>query len=227
MTCLGLSKPEKNVKIRDYSVVQGLVDFTKEPTDVRGVYHRCGVGNDRPDADFLINVSKARASGRVVGAYHFFYPLPTTKEHPDRDPLLQARKHFTASGGLGKRAGDLPPAVDFEWPAPEEWAKWGCTKQQIEESCWQYAAEMTRLHEVQPLVYTYPYWWRALGSPARWAIYKLWLASYTPTPVVLAPWTDCVLWQNTGGGGKLGMNGAPVDTDLISESDLAGLLRIA
>jgi hypothetical protein len=76
------------------------------------------------------------------------------------------------------------------------------------------------LSGTRPVVYTYPYFAHAINLPASFGQkYKLWIASYQATPAVPAPWTDWVLWQDSGGTQKL-PNGVPVDTDKAKDLSL-------
>src|SRR5579864_9557685 len=96
----------------DVSAAQGRVDWgCVAGMGCRFAIIKCKQGNDGIDPRFAENVAGAKAAGLLVGAYHFAYPLPKL------DPRAQARAFFEASS-LGNRAGELPPALDLEWPAP-------------------------------------------------------------------------------------------------------------
>ena len=198
----------------DISIIQGNVDFKAlAASDVEFVVVRCGVGNGGIDSYYAKNIAGARAAELKVMAYHFLYPLPPLVGQPLRDPLKQAAYHFNATRGE-------MAAIDCEWPAPQDFAKWGCTPAQLNTWMLAYLAEYTRLDGGRkPLVYTYPYWASAVKFDEQFAQYPLWIASYVATPVIPHPWTDWVLWQTTGGGGKL-PNGAPVDTDVAKDLSL-------
>lgn len=75
------------------------------------------------------------------------------------------------------------------------------------------------------LVYGDPWELKNLALPADWGTNNpLWIASYQPTPILVPPWTSCVMQQTSGGGGRL-PNGCPVDTDVcVDEATLAALL---
>lgn len=212
----------------DVSVVQGKIDWTKVDPAIRFVYAKCGEGNAHPvkDGTFDANIAGAKATGRIVGAYHFPYPLPVVAGHADRDARLQAQAHFDASEGLGAFVGELPPVADCEWPAPQDWAKWGCTADSIKSFMDDYLDEMDRLHGKPGVtaIYIYPDFAHHLGDLSRYAGRTLWLASYAPKPAVVPPWKAPDIWQSSGGGGKL-YNGRPVDTNVIADEDtLARLL---
>ena len=202
------------IKGVDISVIQGNVDFEAlAASGVQFVICRCGVGNGGKDKLYDQNIAKAKAAGLKVMAYNFVYPLPPLASQPLRDPKKQAALHVQwANGELA--------ACDLEWPTPDQWAKWGCTAAQIVQWTIDYLEEYERLSGIRPVVYTYPYFAHAINLPASFGQkYKLWIASYQATPAVPAPWTDWVLWQDSGGTQKL-PNGVPVDTDKAKDLSL-------
>ena len=214
----------------DISQVQGEVPdphWQAVAVDKRFVYCRCGVGNDASDTRFAEYVAGARAAGLAVGAYHFAYPLPSSAGHPGRDPETQAQAHYAACGGLGGAPGDLPVALDLEWPEPPAWEHWGCSAAQIVDWTVRYLAKATTLYGVAPVLYSYPYFLAALGTEALAPLagYRLWLAAYRPFPApVPAPWASMVM-QQTGGGTYRLPNGAPCDEDVVAdEATLAALV---
>lgn len=205
----------------DVSIVQGVLDWSRVDAAVRFVLPRCGVGNDGKDSAFDENVRRILASGRIVGPYHFLYPLPVVPGHESRDAVAQARAHFAAAKGLGTHSGELPPFLDLEWPAPQDWAKWGVTATFIKECAVTYLTEMDRLTGRVCGIYLYPDYGTHLGDLSMFALRPFYEASYTVVPARMTLGTPAV-WQDTGGGGRL-YNGVPVDTDLVSEDALAGL----
>lgn len=200
------------IKGIDVSIIQGKIDWRAvAATGVQFAICRCGVGNGGIDSLYKSNIANARAAGLKVMAYHFIYPLPPLASQPLRDPKLQAKMHVDAAGG------ELA-ACDLEWPATQDWAKWGCTAAQIVQWSIEYLEEYERLSGIRPIVYTYPYFAQAIKLPDWFGQkYKLWIASYqTGTPFIPKPWTDWVIWQNSGGTGPSAEhlpNGAPVDGD--------------
>jgi len=198
----------------DISVIQGNVDFAAiKASGVDFVVCRAGVGNGGIDIDYAKNVANATAAGLKVMAYHFIYPLPPNPAQPLRDPVKQAGYHFNAVQGQ-------LAAIDCEWPAPQDFGKWGCTPAQINQWMIAYFTEYTRLDNGRkPLIYTYPYWSDAVKFDPFFAQFPLWIASYQATPFIPHPWTDWTMWQTTAGGGHL-PNGAPVDTDVIKDLSL-------
>jgi len=207
------------IKGLDVSIIQGNIDFKAvAATGVQFVVCRCGVGNGGIDSKYKQNIANARAAGLKVMAYHFIYPLPPLASQPLRDPKLQAKMHVDAAGG------ELA-ACDLEWPAPEDWGKWGCTAAQITAWSIAYLEEYERLSGIRPIVYTYPYFAKAINLPASFGEkYKLWIASYqTGAPLIPKPWTDWVMWQYSGGTGPEAQHlpsGAPVDGDRVRDLSL-------
>jgi hypothetical protein len=98
--------------------------------------------------------------------------------------------------------------------------KWGVTNSSINQWMRAYFEEYTRLDSNRrPLIYTYPYWAKAISLDSYFAQYQLWIASYQPTPAVPAPWKDWTMWQRSGGTEKL-PNGVPVDVNVVRDLSL-------
>lgn len=204
------------IKGIDVSSVQGNIDWNSVvSTGVQFAVIKCGNGNDGFDPFYSRNVTNATAAGIHVATYHFVYPLPDSPGHINRNPSDQARYHFN-------QCHTDVVAIDLEWPATQDWAKWGVDANFIAGWCIEYLETYTSLAGKMPLVYTYPYWATAVNFPAQIAQFQLWAASYEATPRIPAPWTDWVLWQNSGGTQHL-PNGVPVDTDLAKDLSLWGV----
>lgn len=203
------------VKGIDVSAIQGNIDWQS----VAGAGYQFVIcknyqGNDGPDHNYVANITGASSAGLQVATYNFIYPLPNLVGHANRDPAEQAKLHFDAT----KTA---IVCVDIEWPAPEDWAKWGCSANQINDWCLKYLDTYSSLLNALVLVYTYPYFAKAVKFSSDITKYPLWMACYEPTPSVISPWTDWILWQNSGGTVRL-PNGTPVDTDLAKDLSLWG-----
>lgn len=203
------------VKGIDISTIQGNVDFAAvAATGVQFVICRCGVGNGGKDSLYDHNIAAAAAAGLKVAAYHFVYPLPPANGQPLRDPVKQAQLH-------AGWAGNVPVVCcDLEWPVPQDWAKWDCSAAQIVQWTIAYLEAYEAATNIRPVVYTYPSFASSIHLPADFGQkYQLWIASYTATPAIPAPWTDWVMWQNSGGSEKL-LNGVAVDTDFAKDLSL-------
>jgi lysozyme len=203
------------IKGIDVSSVQGKVDYVAEAaTGIQFVIAKCGNGNDGFDPDYSLNITNATAAGLYTACYNFVYPLPPNPNLPSRNPAVQAQMHFTAAGNVPVHT------IDIEWPAPgPDWQKWNVSASSINDWCLAYLETYTSLLGKKPLIYTYPFFASAVKFTSDFAQYPLWIASYEPTPAIPSPWTSWVLWQTTGGGGKL-TNGAPVDTDVALDLSL-------
>lgn len=205
----------------DVSSVQGRIRWNLVSAQgVRFAYIKCGNGNNGPDPFFAANVAGARAAGVAIGAYHVGFPLPTDPAHPGREPEQQARAHFLQSGGLGIKSGDMPAALDLEWPVPgsPEWFSFGCTTEHVRDWAIAYLTALESLLGRTPVLYNgFPIYWRDIGgrTDARFAAFPLWNVDYRTPPTTPAPWSSWSLQQVSGGGGKL-PGGAPVDEDAFN-----------
>jgi lysozyme len=221
----------------DVSSIQGTVDWNAvAQSGVRFVFRKCGNGNNPPDAGFAAYVAGARAAGLVLGAYHVGFPLPPDPAHPGRAAADQAKAHFDACQGLGSSPGELPPALDLEWPVPgsDEWKKYGCSPEQVRTWALAYLEAAEKLWGRLPLLYDgFPDYWQGIGgaSEPAFARYPLWAVYYpeqykgrTPpdgaSPVIPGPWTTWTLWQHCGGGLHL-PGGKPVDSDVFNGDEAA------
>ena len=201
----------------DISVVQGSnIDFNAVAAQgVQFCIIKGYEGNSGVDPNLAQNLAGCKAAGILTGVYSFLYPLPPLVSQSGRDPVIQAQTHWNAAQGqLG--------FIDLEWAAPQDWARWSMSANQICDWTLTYLQEYTRLDGRKPVLYSYPYFLQAIKPPIDFAQYPLWIASYQLTPAIPHPWTDWVMWQNTGGGGKL-PNGAVVDTDLVKDLSLWGV----
>lgn len=202
----------------DVSVLQGQVDFEAEfKRGTQFCIARCGVGNNGKDSMYQHNIQGAQAAGMQVGAYHFLFPLPT-ESTPSRDPRKQAAQHFQWAGPLSVVAADL------EYPVQADWAHWNCSAQQIQDWTLAYLEEYQTLSGIRPLIYTYPNYAQCLKLTEDFAAYRLWIASYEPTPSIPYPWNDYVMWQTSGGTAEKLLNGMAVDTNVAKDLSLWGVV---
>lgn len=214
------------IKGLDASSVQGLLQIDAlDAAGVRFLIHKCKQGNDGKDPFFERNIAAAKAKGWRTGAYHFLYPLPHL------DPVAQAEGFYAASS-LGTYNGDLPPALDLEWPDPDAgFAKWGCTPAQVCDWSRRCVERVAELFGRKPLIYIYPYFAQRLaaGDMAWMAEYPLWIASYEKTPRVPKPWKTWALWQYDGNNGERMPNGVDADFNWFNGDDeeLAAFCKIS
>jgi len=198
----------------DVSVIQGNIDWVSLfAANYRFAIIRCGVGNGGKDKNYDVNVAGAKAAGLKVMAYNFLYPLPVIPSQPTRDPKVQAKMHADWTNG------ELC-SIDLEWPVPQQFSHWNCNPQQIIDWTTTYLETYETLTGIRPLIYSYPSFLQTVKFPTEFGQkYKLWIASYTTTPVIPAPWTDWIMWQSSGGSHKL-PDGVAVDIDYVKDLDL-------
>jgi lysozyme len=235
----------------DVSAAQGSVDWENlvRKWQIQFAYLKCSEGNqgtdplfDTPsfsvdaaraskvtarDPQFSENMFAAAKAGILTGAYHFAYPLPPGAA-PMRDPANQAKFAFDCAGGLGQLEGELPPALDLEWPEAKDWPKWGCSKTQICDWALTYLDAARTLWGCSPVLYVSPGFAASLDlrQDARFATVPLWLADYpagastwpreAPTGLTPEPWHAWTFWQWTGGGIDLPDTHVKADCDLFA-----------
>ncbi len=216
---------------------QGVLPFEAlEKLGLRFLIAKCKQGNDGVDPAFLRNIAQAKARGWITGAYHFPYPLPHL------DPVAQAEMFFKASE-VGSFIGELPPGFDFEWPAPQDWAKHGCNAVQLSEWARKCCTRMKELWGCPVMIYDYPWFHAEIvkgGADISWmSEHYWWPADYkasgrvpgpAETPFVPEPWKSkgqtWTIWQHDGDKGLLLPNG--VDADFcVFNGDEAELLELA
>lgn len=204
-------------------------DFSKIPAaDAIGfVIVKSAEGTDYRDPDFVANRDNARAAGLIVGCYNVGHP---EKGH---DPREQAKIHFDACGGLGSNAGELPPTLDYEKPDVPNWTQYGLTAGAMCAWALAYLEEAETLWGCVPIFYSFPFFMRTMGVAAATdlALYRIWQADYArpkgwpsdgDRPIILPPWTDWSLWQDSGGSFYKLPNGAPCDANVFN-GDAAAL----
>jgi len=103
-------------------------------------------------------------------------------------------------------AGELPPVLDIEDDG-------GLAPVVVAKRARQWLDRVKKHLHVEPVVYTYPDFWRRGGGDAL-AAQPLWIAHYTTAcPTVPPPWHDWQYWQHSERGRVPGITGA-VDLDL-------------
>ncbi|HEY2509498.1 MAG TPA: glycoside hydrolase family 25 protein [Polyangiaceae bacterium] len=203
---------------------------------VRFLYAKAGDGNDAPDASFAEHAKRAHDAGIVVGAYHVGFPLPPDPTEPGREPEAQARMHHEQCGALGSGGGELPPALDLEWPVPgsAKWHAYKLTAAGVRAWALAYLEEAERLYGCLPVLYDgFPDYWLGIdgASVPSFARYPLWVVDYpvalthaypvdTSLLVVPQPWKRATFWQCNGGGSRL-PSGEPVDSDVFLGDEAA------
>ncbi len=143
----------------------------------------------------------SEAAGVVRGAYHFF--------HPGDDPTSQAELYLKTVGQFAP--GDMGPMLDFEVTDNMSAAV-------------QVSGALTWLSLVEkatgkiPVVYVDPSFFNALGNPAEFVRYPLFIAEYGVTcPKVPPPWSNWTFWQK-GSAVIPGLTSGGADYDIYNGS---------
>lgn len=158
---------------------------------------------------FTTDWAGSRKVGILRGAYHFF--------HPAQDPLKQAQHFLGVMGPL--QANDLPPVLDWE-DTDDVSNKTQIANAQI------FLNAVEKATGRVPIVYVAPAFWNALGNPAQFARYPLWIANYGAScPQVPPPWKTWALWQSNVGPVS-GVEGTEADQDKFNGT-YAQLLALA
>lgn len=216
-----------------YASGQHLVDFQKvKKAGFEGVYLKSSQYSKTRDYCFESMRDRALAAGLRVGAYHFC-------AH-DTDPKEQMEYFYRVSGGLGKKPGELPPMLDWEFCTPSKYkdhpahcVRWIEEASHYAEGRWYPDNDRMRIRRF-PVVYTYPFYASGhqpelKGSGDTLGTYPLCLASYksdhkgqlvpwlpledqTSLHPVPLPWLQNRLWQYSGNKG-LKVPGVPGDCD--------------
>lgn len=213
----------------DVSAIQGELndDVWKAMADqgIKFAYMRLAVGNETwIDRTAKRNAQRAKTHSVVPGYYVFPYPLPHL------DPKKQIERFVQLIDGMGMNPGELPPMFDLEWPPPEDWPRWKCSPEQLQE--WGLVA-LERAEELTGLkwaVYTYR-WWAKMAQLIKaplYAKYPLVIADYKysgkwPTPEevdllpTIAPWPKAQIMaiQHDGNGGMKLPNGRDADFQVM------------
>lgn len=202
----------------DVSSVQGIINWNDvvKQGQFKFIFCKNYNGNDGQDPYYNSNITNSTNAGLFNATYNFLYPLIASSNHPNRDPVGQAQLHFSTTK-------TNVVSIDLEWPAPQDWATWGCSANQICDWTLKYLETYTSLSGRKPLIYSYPYFIEALNPPSDFNNYDLWIASYASTPLIPKPWTTWKVWQNSGGTIAHLPNGEPVDTNVVNDLSLWGV----
>lgn len=174
----------------DLSRYQGDVfwETVGENTKMTYVYLKATEGGDRIDPKFERNINLAHRYGLKVGSYHFFRP---------QTPLKKQLDNFTAQCLPGEQ--DLIPMIDVETLG-------GLKVDQFCDSLLTFLRMVEGAYRQKPLVYTFRnfYNWHLVGKLDD---YQLMIALYLEEEPVLADERDITMWQYTGKGRIVGING--------------------
>lgn len=147
------------------------------------------------DPQFVTSWAALKSLGMKRGAYHF--------GHPANNPVDEVN-HF-----LSRVGGDIIPGDTF-------WLDIEANDGRPGAAAWALVFMndlASRLPNNNVGVYTGKWFIDANGGPGAWTgltKWGLWMSMYQstlPTPIDLAPWSECVLWQNTSSSRQPGVNG--------------------
>ena len=174
----------------DLSHYQGEVfwEAVGENTKMAYVYLKATEGGDRIDAKYERNIELAHRYGLKVGSYHFF--RPKTELH------LQLQNFMTQC-----RPGeqDLIPMIDVETTG-------NMPTEQFCDSLMTFLNMIEGAYRQKPLVYTFRNFYNK-HLVGKLDNYQLMIAMYTEEEPVLADERDITMWQYTGKGRIVGVNG--------------------
>lgn len=174
----------------DLSHYQGNVfwETIGEHTNMAYVYLKATEGGDRIDATFERNIEMARLHGLKVGSYHFYRPKTEQKKQLEnfRSQCIPVEQ-------------DLLPMIDIETTG-------GLSTDEFCDSLFAFLELVEEAYQQKPLLYTFRNFYNRhlLGKLDG---YKLMIAMYTQEEPVLADERDITMWQYTGKGRIVGVNG--------------------
>ena len=157
-------------------------------TKMAYVYLKATEGGDRIDSRYERNIELAHRYGLKVGSYHFFRP---------KTPLHLQLQNFTTQCLPGEQ--DLILMIDVETTG-------NMPDGQFCDSLKTFLRMIERAYHQKPLVYTFRnfYNWHLVGQLDD---YQLMIAMYQDEEPVLADGRDITMWQYTGKGRIIGVNG--------------------
>lgn len=174
----------------DISHYQGEVfwETVGENTKMAYVYIKATEGGDRIDDRFERNIELAHRYGLKVGSYHFYRPKTEQKKQLE---------NFMAQCLPGEQ--DLIPMIDVETTG-------GLPTDEFCDSLLSFLEMVEQTYKQKPLLYTFRNFYNRhlVGMVDD---YQLMIAMYTEEPPVLADERDITLWQYTGKGRIVGING--------------------
>lgn len=187
----------------DVSHHNGNIDFRKVAADgISFVFVKATQGTTFRSPKFLQLVKDAKATGLLIGAYHYVDDSAGSVEAAKAE-AQNFYKAIQAAGGID--VFDLPPVMDYESN------KNGHSKATIAAVAKTFLEEVQKLTGVKPLVYTYPAF---IGNFSGLSSYPLWIARYSKqTPADASGWTRWHFWQYSDGaaGGYLPRGNRKVD----------------
>ena len=175
----------------DLSHYQGQVfwETVGENTKMVYVYLKATEGGDRIDSYFERNIDLAHRYGLKVGSYHFFRP---------KTDLDRQMRNFMTQCLPGEQ--DLIPMLDVETTG-------NLPVEEFRDSLMKFLWLMEVTYRQKPLVYTFRNFYNKHLQGGLLDDYPLMIAMYTDEEPVLADGRDITMWQYTGKGRIVGVNG--------------------
>lgn len=174
----------------DLSHYQGEVfwETVGENTKMAYVYLKATEGGDRIDDKYETNIQLAHRYGLKVGSYHFYRP---------KSPQQKQLENFMAQCLPGEQ--DLIPMIDIETTG-------GLSAAEFRDSLFKFLELIEKAYRQKPLLYTFTNFYNR-NLCGHIDDYQLMVAQYTTREPVLADGRDFTMWQYTGKGRIVGVNG--------------------
>jgi len=181
----------KHVHGIDLSHYQGDVfwETVGENTRMAYVYLKATEGGDRIDDRYERNIELAHRYGLKVGSYHFFRP---------KTDLTRQLENFKKQCLPGEQ--DLIPMIDIE-------STGGLSSEAFRDSLFKFIGMVEHAYRQKPLLYTFTNFYNKYLAGYLDKDYKLMIAQYTEREPYLIDDRDITMWQYTGKGRLVGING--------------------
>lgn len=174
----------------DISDKNGIVNWQySKANSVQFVYMKASESITKIDAVFINNAAKAKESGILVGAYHWFHP------HYNLNQQIEIFSKQT-----GPLRGWLRPVIFLD--------KNVTSTTNMERYLKQFLQGYTQKTGVKPIISTLDTFWKTYYAKAEWACeYQLWIRSTGfAWPRALYPWAGWSFWQHFRTARMAGMN---------------------
>lgn len=157
-------------------------------TKVAYVYLKATEGGDRIDPTYERNIQLAQKNGLKVGSYHYYRPKTE-----------QAKQLENFRTQCLPEEQDLLPMIDIETTQ-------GLSTDEFCDSLFKFLDMVEQAYQQKPLLYTFRNFYNRhlVGMIDD---YQLMVAMYTADEPVLADERDITMWQYTGKGRIVGING--------------------
>lgn len=174
----------------DLSHYQGEVfwETVGSNTKMAYVYLKATEGGDRIDPTYERNIQLAQKNGLKVGSYHYYRP---------KTEQAKQLENFKTQCLPGEQ--DLLPMIDVETTQ-------GLSTDEFCDSLFKFLDMIEEAYKQKPLLYTFRNFYNR-HLVGKIDDYQLMIAMYTAEEPVLADERDITMWQYTGKGRIVGING--------------------